>query len=256
MTVADRTVPSTPRQQDSLRRTAFVAGALYLITFVTSIPTLILYGPVHGADFVLGAGSDTGVLVGAFLEVLLALSGVGTAVALYPVVRRQNDSLALGFVTSRVLEAAGILVGVMSLLTLVTLRQHLAGATGADASSLRTSGSALVAFHDWSFVLSQSLMPSVNALLLGSLMYRSGLVPRVIPLLGLIGAPLLFASVTATIFGAYDQTSTVALIAALPVAVWEFSLGTWLVVKGFRPSPITAAPTGTSAPPAHHASAL
>ncbi len=127
----------------------------------------------------------------------------------------------------------------MSLLALLTLRQDPAGA---DAASLATGGAALVAFHDWSFVLSQSLMSSVNAVLLGSLMYRSGLVPRIIPLLGLIGAPLLFASVTATIFGAYDQTSTVALIAALPVAVWELSLGSWLIVKGFRPSPITAAP--------------
>jgi hypothetical protein len=165
---------------------------------------------------------------------------------LYPVVRRQHEGLALGFVTVRVLEGAGILVGVMSLLTVVTLRQDLAGATGTDAGALATSGAALVAFHDWSFVLSQSLMPSVSALLLGSLMFRSGLVPRIIPLVGLIGAPLLFASVTATIFGAYDQTSTIALFAGLPVALWEFSLGTWMVVKGFRPSPITAAMTASA----------
>jgi hypothetical protein len=246
MTITDRTAAPTRPVKDPLRRTALVAGTLYLVTFVTSVPTLVLYGPVHGTDFILGAGPDTGVLWGALLEVILALSGVGTAVALYPVVRRQHEGLALGFVTVRVLEGAGILVGVMSLLTVVTLRQDLAGATGTDAGALATSGAALVAFHDWSFVLSQSLMPSVSALLLGSLMFRSGLVPRIIPLVGLIGAPLLFASVTATIFGAYDQTSTIALFAGLPVALWEFSLGTWMVVKGFRPSPITAAMTASA----------
>lgn len=237
MTTVDRTALPHRSPMSSLRKTALIAGALYLVTFVTSIPTLILYGPVHGAGYILGSGPDTGVLWGGILEVLLALSGAGTAIALYPVVRRQNESLALGFVASRVLEAAGILVGVMSLLTVVTLRQNLSGAVGTDTASLATGGAVLVAFHDWTFVLAQSLMPAVNALLLGTLMYRSGLVPRIIPLLGLVGAPLLLGSVTATIFGLYEQSSGVAVIAALPVALWELSLGIWLVVKGFRASP-------------------
>jgi hypothetical protein len=223
-----------------LRKTAFIAGALYLLTFVTSIPTLGLYGPVKKLDFITGTGSDFGVHLGAFMEVILALAGVGTALALYPIVKRQNPSLALGFVTSRLLEGSMIIVGVVSLLTVVTLKHDSAGATGADAAALVTTGKSLVAFHNWTFVLGQSLMPGVNALLLGTLLYRSRLVPRVIPLVGLIGAPLLLTSVAATIFGLWGQTSPVGLIAGFLVALWELSLGVWLVVKGFNPSAITA----------------
>ena len=128
----------------------------------------------------------------------------------------------------------------------MTLRQDLAGAAGADAASMILTGNALVAVHDWTFLLGPGLMPAVNALLLGYLLYRSGLVPRIIPLMGLIGAPLLLASATATMFGAYEQVSAMSVIATLPIFFWELSLGVWLVVKGFKPSPITA----TSVPPA------
>lgn len=224
----------------ALRRTAFVAGGCYLLTFVTSIPTLALYGPVKRLDYITGSGSDAGVHLAAFMEVILALAGVATALALYPIVKRQNQSVALGFVTSRLLEASMIIVGVVSLLTVVTLKHDSTGATGAEAAALITTGKSLVAFHNWTFVLGQSLMPGVNALLLGSLLYRSRLVPRIIPLVGLIGAPLLLASVTATIFGLWDQASPVGVVAALLVALWELSLGVWLVVKGFTPSAITA----------------
>jgi hypothetical protein len=223
-----------------LRKTAAVAGALYLLTFVTSIPTLGLYGPVKKLDFITGTGSDAGVQLGAFMEVILALAGVGTALALYPIVKRQNQSFALGFVASRLLEASMIIVGVVSLLTVVTLKHDSAGATGADAAALVTTGKSLVAFHNWTFVLGQSLMPGVNALLLGTLLFRSRLVPRIIPLVGLIGAPLLLASVAATIFGLWGQTSPLGLVAGFLVALWEFSLGVWLVVKGFTPSAITS----------------
>jgi hypothetical protein len=223
-----------------LRRTAFIAGALYLLTFVTSIPTLGLYGPVKKLDFITGTGSDVGVHLGAFMEVILALAGVGTALALYPVVKRHNERLALSFVASRLLEASMIVVGVVSLLTVVTLKHDSAGATGADAAALVTTGKSLVAFHNWTFVLGQSLMPGVSALVLGTLLYRSRLVPRVIPLAGLIGGPILLASVGATVFGFWGQTSPVGVIAGFLVGLWEFSLGVWLVVKGFRPCAITS----------------
>lgn len=226
-------------RKTALRRTAFVAGGCYLLTFVTSIPTLGLYGPVKKLGYITGTASDAGVHLAAFMEVILALAGVATALALYPIVKRQNQSLALGFVTSRLLEASMIIVGVVSLLTVVTLKHDSAGATGADAAALVATGKSLVAFHNWTFVLGQSLMPGVNALLLGSLLYRSRLVPRIIPLFGLIGAPLLLASVAATIFGLWGQTSPVGVVAAFLVALWELSLGFWLVVKGFTPSAIT-----------------
>ena len=234
----------------STRKTALVAGVFYLITFI-SIPTLALYGPVENhRDWILSSGGHTGILVGGFLEVIVALAGIGTAVTLYPVVKRQNEGAALGFVTSRVVEGVMIFTGVVSLLSLLTLRQDLGGAAGANAASLVTTGASHVAVYKWTFLLSQSLMPAINALLLGSLMYRSRLVPRVIPLVGLIGAPILLASVITTLFRT-DHQITVLALGFLPVAAWEFSLGVWLAVKGFRPSPITAEIDAASAPRAY-----
>jgi hypothetical protein len=236
----------------SLRKTALVAGIFYLITFI-SIPTLALYGPVKNQrDWILTSGSHTGVLAGAFLEVIVALAGIGTAVTLYPVVKRQNEGMALGFVTARVLEAAMIFTGVLSLLSLVTLRHDLGGATGANAAALVTTGASHVAIYNWTFLLGQSLMPGINALLLGSLMYRSRLVPRIIPVLGLIGAPLLIAAVMAALLGGSVPTPSWAVLAALPVAAWELSLGAWLVVKGFKPSSITAGTATAGTAPAYH----
>ncbi|MGZ4556247.1 MAG: DUF4386 domain-containing protein, partial [Mycobacteriaceae bacterium] len=187
------------------------------------------------------SGADTGALWGCFLEVIVALAGIGTAVTLYPVVKRQNEGLALGFVASRTLEAAMIFTGVASLLSLVSLHQDLGTATGANAASLVTIGTSHIATYNWAFTLGQSLMPGINALLLGTLMYRSGLVPRILPVIGLIGAPLHITAVVLTMFGVIDRIGPVAAIAALPIAVWEFSLGVYLIAKGFKPCPITDA---------------
>ena len=246
-TTATKPPPAKRVPMTSLRKTALVAGVFYLITFI-SIPTLALYGPVKNhRDWILSSGSHTGILVGGFLEVIVAFAGIGTAVTLYPVIKRQNEGVALGFAAARVLEAAMIFTGVISLLSLVTLRQ--AGATGANAAALVTTGASHVAVYNWTFLLGQSLMPAINALLLGSIMYRSRLVPRIIPVLGLIGAPLLICTVIATLFGGFKLGSPE--LAALPVAAWELSLGVWLVVKGLRPSPITAEMTAASAPLAY-----
>jgi hypothetical protein len=234
---------STP--MDSMRKTALVAGVFYLITFV-SIPTLALYGSVKNhPNWILGSGGYSGVLLGGFLEVIVALAGIGTAVTLYPVVRWQNESFALGFVAARVLEAGMIFTGVLSLLSLVTLRQDLGGAAGTHAALVATAASH-VAVYKWAFLLGQSLMPGINALLLGTLMYRSRLVPRIIPVLGLIGGPLLICTVIVTLFGGFKLGSPEP--AALPVAAWELSLGVWLIVKGFRVSPITAGIASASSP--------
>src|SRR5580698_2223832 len=208
---------------DSMRKTALVAGVFYLITFI-SIPTLALYGPVRNhRDWILSSGSHTGVLVGGFLEVIVALAGIGTAVTLYPVLKRQNEGVAMGFVAARVLEAAMIFTGVVSLLSLVTLRQDLGGTAGANAVALVTAGASHVAVYNWTFLLSQSLMPGINALLLGSLMYRSRLVPRVLPVMGLIAGPLLIIAVFATLFGQHSSLTGLAGLPVIPVAAWEFS---------------------------------
>jgi len=246
MTTIDRTTATEPSPRDSLRRTAAIAGAFYVLTFV-SIPTLALYGRVHEPDYIVGAGPDLPVAVGGVLEVVVALAGIGTAVVLYPVVRRQGEARALGFVGTRVLEAAGIFVGVASLLTVVAMRQ--AGA-GADAV---VTGRALVAFYDSIFLVSQGFIPAVNALLLGSLLYQSRLVPRALPLLGLVGAAMLVVSDAGILFGLWDRLSPVTAIATIPIAVWEFSLGVYLIVKGFRPSPITAGMVTAGARPARNA---
>ncbi len=215
------------------RKISLAAGVLYLLTFV-SIPTLAMYGPVKGANYILGAGPDTGAIFGGILEMIVALAGIGTAVALFQVVKRQNEGVALGFVASRTLEAAGTFASVACLLTVVTLRQE-----GAGADALVTSH-ALVAMYDRLFLVTQSFIPAVNALLLGSLMYQSRLVPRVLPLLGFIGAALLVAGDIAVLFGLIGQHASSTALFAIPIALWEFSLGVWLVVKGFKPAAITA----------------
>jgi len=241
MSTTLRTPNATHTPTDPIRRAAFVAGCFYLLTFISSIPALLLLGPVlDNPGYIVGSGPDTSVLWGSFLDFVNALACIGTAVALYPVVRRHNHSLALGFVTSRMLEAAVIMIGVVSLLAVVTLRQDFAGTSDADPATLITTGQALVGVRDWTFLLGPGFMAGINALLLGTLMYRSRLVPRVIPTMGLIGAPLLLAANTATFFGLNDQLSTWSLLATLPVAAWELSLGVWMIVKGFRTSPVTA----------------
>ncbi|WP_328321314.1 DUF4386 domain-containing protein [Kribbella sp. NBC_00382] len=237
MTTITRT--TAPPKADSLRRTALVAGVLYLITFVASIPALPLYSNLVGDPrYILGSGSSAGVFLGGALEVITALAGIGTAVVLFPVVKRQSEWLALGFVTSRVIEGVYIVVGVSALLSVVTLRDN--PIAGADPAALIAAQQSLVAIHDWTFLLGPGVMPGVNALLLGTLLYRSGLVPRIIPLIGLVGAPIFLISAVALIFGAYDQLSLPSGIATVPIFIWELSLGLWLTFKGFKPSRITA----------------
>lgn len=236
MTTTTTTTTTDPKvPMDAVRKTTLAAGLLYIATFVFSIPALALYdGVVNDHDFVLGAGSDQGVLWGGLIEVLTGLAGIGTAVVLYPVIKRYGPRGAIGFVASRTVEAAMIFVGVISVLGVFTLRQDLAGATGTDPATLTTTADALVALKEWTFLLGPGLMAVVNALCLGTIMYRSRLVPRIIPTIGLIGAPVLLASDVATLFGAHEQVSTTAMLMALPIATWEFSLGVWMTVKGFR----------------------
>jgi Domain of unknown function (DUF4386) len=228
---------------DRMRRTARIAGVLYLLTFV-SIPTLALYNPIRDhADFILGAGSDTGVLWGAAAEVVVGIAGISTAVVLFPVLKRQSETAALGLVAARLLETTLIFVSVVSLLTIITLRTDVAGTPGADKASLTTTGHALLAVYDRTFLLSQSLMPVVVDLLLGYLLYRSRLVPRIFPMVAFVGAPLLLASDIAIFFGVIDRVAPIAAVTVVPIALFEFSLGVWLVVKGFdRTSPLLTGP--------------
>jgi hypothetical protein len=233
MTTAVHTTATQRVPMTSQRKTALVAGVFYLLTFV-SIPTLFLYGQVKGANYILGAGSDTAAIIGGILEIIVALAGIGTAVVLFPVLKKQNESAALGLVASRILESGTIFVGVAFLLSIVTLRQ-----AGAGAGALVT-GHALATLYDRIFLLGQSFMPAICDLLLGFLLYQSRLVPRGLSLIGIVGAPILLAGYLAVMFGLLGQHAPLAMLSAIPVALFEFSLGVWLVVKGFNPSPILA----------------
>ncbi len=228
--------------QRSTRKIALTSGVLYLLTFV-SIPIGFLYSSIlNDPNYITGSGPDTPVIIGGILEIIVALAGIGTAVALYPVVKRQNESVALGFLGARVLEASTIFADVVCLLAIVTLRR-----AGAGADALVT-GKALVALYGL-FRLGQNLMPAVNDLLLGSLLYQSRLVPRVLPVLGFIGAPLLIANTIVFMFGITSGPIFLLTgIGVLPIALFEFSLGVWLTVKGFNPSAVTSlyAKTATS----------
>ena len=242
-TATPRTTATSPSgSSDWTRKYAFAGGLCYLITFAASIPAaLVLLTPVlDDPGYIVGGGADAQVVWGCLLDVVNALAGIGTAVALFPVVKRVNEALALGFVTSRMFEAAVIMIGVVSLLAVVTLRQDLAGTVAADPTALTTTGAALVAVRDWTFLFGPGLCASLNAVLLGTLLYRSRLVPRILPAMGLVGAPLLLAATVAILFGHIEQFSPAASLATLPIAAWEFSVGCYLVVKGFRPSPVTA----------------
>ena len=213
----------------SHRKISLTAGLIYLLTMV-SIPTLALYGQVKSANYILGAGPDTAAMLGGILEVIVALAGIGTAVVLFPVLKKQNEGLALGLVASRVLEASAIFLGVAFLLSIVTLRQ---AAAGADAL---VSSNVLVTLYDRIFLLSQSFLPAVNDLLLGFLLYKSRLVPRTLSLIGIVGGPVLIAGFLAVIFGVIGPDAPLRALSALPVFLFELSLGIWLIVKGFNPS--------------------
>ncbi len=227
----------------SLRKLAIATGLCYLITHVTSVPAPFLYAPVlNHADEVLGSGSGTQVLLGAFLEVICALGIIGTAVALFPVVKRQNEALALGYVGLRTLEAGIIAIGIIPLLSIVTLEQRLGAGAGSDTAALVTLG-ALVEFHKWTRLIGPGLVCGTNTVLMAYLMYRSRLVPRFIPVLGLIGGPLIFAYNTALMFGLSEQIPAWAGIFVLPIFAWEVTLAIRLIVRGFNASAVATEPS-------------
>ena len=217
-------------RMNSHRKTSLVAGLLYILTFI-SIPTLGLYRPLHQPGYLIRPGTDDAVILGGILEIIVALAGIATAVVLYPVLKKQNQTLALGLVTSRVLEASTIFVGVAFILTAVTLHQNRSGLDGVATSR------ALVSLYDRIFLLGQSFMPAVNDVLLGVLLYKSRLVPRALSLIGIVGSAPLIAGYLAVMFGLIEQRSTLAGLAAVMVALFEFLLGVYLIIKGFKQSP-------------------
>jgi hypothetical protein len=233
MTNIQRTTTAKRTPMDASRKVALAVGVLFILTFVTSIAGVFAYGPVlSDPSYITGAGPDTRVFVGAFLELMLILTNIGCATVLFPLLKRQNEGLALGYVAARIVECTFILVGILSVLAIVTLRQT---ATAADAGSILTIGKALHAIHDWTFLFGPGFTDGIGTgLILGWLMYRSGLVSRRMALFGVVGGPLLAASGIAVLLGVIPQGSAAQGIATIPEIVWEMFLGLWLTFKGFK----------------------
>jgi hypothetical protein len=222
------------RKFDPTRKTSLVAGILYLVTFISSIPAVMLLAPVlDNPNYIISAGADFQVICGISLDLVNALAAIGTAVAVYWVVRRQNEGTALGFVATRLVEGTTVIIGVVCILALVTLRQTVGG-VGTDSAALVAVGQGLVAVRGWTFTLGPSLMPALNALLFGTLLYRSRLVPRFISAAGLIGFPLQLSVAILTIFGI--NITVFSLIALVPIFYWELAVGLWMAIKGFNKS--------------------
>lgn len=222
----------------SLRRTAAIVGWLFVITYVTSIAAKIaFYPPLFDGNYITGPGQDTRVLWGAFFEAILIIANIGTATAMYTVLRRQHPNLAISYVTARVMECAVIGVGILSVLTIVTLRRDYAAAGDSAAAGLPVVGDALVALQEWTFAVGPGFVVGVgNGLILGYMMYRTGLVPRRLAALGLIGGPLIVLSGAAAMTGIIEVGSIWQTLPAAPEFFWELGLGLYLIVKGFRPS--------------------
>jgi hypothetical protein len=245
-------------QRTDAQRHAQITGWLFIATFVFSIPGALLYAPLlHHTNYIVGAGSDTQIALGASLEILSAVAGIGTAVAVYPIVKRQSESMALGYVAARVLESTVIVVGIVSVLSVVKLRHDFTGTPSTDSASLILAGRQLKAFHDMTFLLGPSFCAAIgNGIILGTLMYRSGLVPRRLALIGVIGGPLALIAALGALFNVYDQNSAPQGVLTVGEIVWEASFGIYLVVKGFTAAGLdklglppaettrTAAPTG------------
>jgi hypothetical protein len=218
------------------QKRARVFGVLFLLTYVTSIPALALYQPVldHPVAYIAGAGHDNQILFGAFLELFLIITNIGTAVVIFPIVRRLNEDLALGYATARIVECTFILVGILCVLGIVTLRNQVAGAAEGTVSYT------LAAIKDWTFLLGPGWVVGWgNGLILGYLMYRSELVPRRAAYLGLIGGPLLIITGTAILFTGNDPSDALRSlqgVATIPEFLWELFLGIYCTFKGFRPS--------------------
>ena len=225
---------------DSARRTSFYFGLWFIGTFVFSIPAFFLYGPaLNDADYVLGPGADTRIATGALLEILLSIANIATAVVLYRIARRVHESVAIGYVALRIIESAIILIGVVSLMSVVTLREDFAGG-GADPATLSLAGQSLVAFHEWTRVLGPQFCAAFgNGILLGYLMYKSGLVPRPMAMLGLfVAGPLALLAGILLLLGAGDLQSGLLGVLTIPEIVWEAFIAIYCTWKGFRPSPV------------------
>lgn len=224
------------------QRIARAFGVWFLLTWVFAIAGRTLLGPAYSdPDYILGAGSDVGVQLGAVFDFLLIIANIATAVVLYPIAKRHSQIGALGYVAARIMESAFIMVGVLSVVSIVALRQDVSGLTGADAAALEATGRSLATVYEFAFLFGPGLVVGFgNGLILGWLMYSSGLVPRRLAMLGLIAGPCLIVAFLLVLFGVVETGSAGQAVLSLPEMVWEAALPVYVIWKGFRPAAIAS----------------
>src|SRR3954468_8127616 len=224
-----------------LRRTGQLFGWLFIGTFVTSIPARLLFIDGVGASwsnmhFVSQDASSSSLKWAALLEFCLIVTQIGTAVVLFPVGRRQNEAVALGYVAARIMESVFAAIGLISMLSVVSVVSALSGAGGGEATALTTQGNSLVHTYEWAFEWGPGLVAGIgNGMIVGYLMYKSGLVPSRMAILGLIGGPVLALNFVLILAGAYKNGEGPSGVLTIPEAAWELSLGIYCAWKGFRP---------------------
>jgi hypothetical protein len=218
---------------ESANSAARWTGILYIITFITSIPALLLFGPVlNDADYVVSGGSDNRIFLGAFLELILIIANIGSALAPYVILKRFSHRIALGYVGARIMESVFIGVGILAVLSVVTLRQDFAGAGNVDSATLIPVADALVAVKDWTFLFGPGFCGIGNGIMLGYMMYRSRLMPRSLTWFGLVGGPLMVSAGVLALFGVLEPSGAAQFIMTIPEIIWELSIGIFLTVKG------------------------
>lgn len=228
---------------DSNRNVAIIVGILFLLTEVTSITGLLLYGPIlNDPEYIIkGAVHETRVVWGAFLEVLLVFAVIGTSITLFPILKKYNESMAIGTVCFRLLEATIIIIGIMSLLAIVTLNHEFLKEANPNISSYLMAGKLLLDIHNWTFLYGPNLILGPSTFMTSYLLYKLKLVPRVVTYLGLVGGPLISAVAVMVMFGVFSQLSIWGVGLAIPVFAYEVSLAIWLIAKGFKSTPATQA---------------
>lgn len=233
----------------SERTRAVILGVLFIVADVAAVIGLVLYGPIlNNPDYLTQGPTSAGQIAGgALAELILAAAAVGTSITFFPLLKKRDETVALGYVTFRLFEAVLIVLGAISLLAMVTLRQAIADGTGMEAAAIQGIGTALVAIHDWTFILGPHFMFGINTMLYTSLLYQTRLVPRPLATLGLVGATSVLVSAVLVMFGIIQQLSVAGGVLSLPVAAFELSLAVYLIIKGFRASSMVLKPAAIPA---------
>ncbi|KAB1157979.1 DUF4386 domain-containing protein [Flavobacterium luteum] len=218
-----------------IRKNAIIVGTLFILAAITAIIGLVLYQPIlNDPNYIIkGSVNNIQVIWGAFFELILAFSVITISFMMYPILKMKNENIAIGYVCFRLLEATIIIIGIISLLSIITLNQDFSKVSNQNVASFLIAGKLLVAVHNWTFLFGPNFALGPSTLLMSYFLYQSKRVPRYISILGLIGGPLIFISAVLVMFGVFLQVSVWGTILAIPVFAYEMTLAIWLITKGF-----------------------